>query len=172
MNCGADPNILSARMFERLSNAVKASMQPTNVKLVAANGKGIITHGRVTIPIHLEETTLLVPVLVEDIGEKAGILGMKFLREADCSIVFSTGILHCMAREWQLTSGGVGEQVQRVRVDLPENLATLANNAEGQMSVQVKSLSTRSPAEAFRSPCYGRWPSGKYRFIQAYYWYW
>ena len=130
------PNILSARVSEKLSIAVKASMQPANVKLVAANGKGIVTHGRVTIPIHLEEAILLVPVIVADIGETAGILGMKFLREADCSIAFSKGILRCGDREWQLTPGGVGEQVQRVRVDLPEHLATLADNAGGQLSIR------------------------------------
>ena len=125
-------------------------MQPANVKLVAANGKGIVTHGRVTIPIHLEEVTLLVPVIVADIGETAGILGMKFLREADCSIAFSKGILRCGDREWQLTPGGIGEQVQRVRVDLPAHLATLADNAGGQLSIQQKRSSTRS-AETLRS---------------------
>ena len=46
MDCGADPNILSVRVFEKLSSAVKASMQPANIKLVAANGKGIVSHGR------------------------------------------------------------------------------------------------------------------------------
>ena len=138
MDCGADPNILSARVFEKLSSAVKASMQPANVQLVAANGKGIVTHGQVTIPIHLEEATLLVPVIVADIGETAGILGMKFLREADCSIAFLKGILRCGDREWQLTPGGVDTCVQRIRVDLPEHLATVAENAGGQLSEQQK----------------------------------
>ena len=91
-----------------------------------------------TIPIHLEEATLLVPVIVADIDETAGILGMKFLREADYSIAFSKGIPRCGDREWRLTHGGVGEQVQRVRADLPEHLATLVDNAGGQLSVQQK----------------------------------
>ena len=140
-------------------------MHPTNNKLVAANDKGILKHGRVTIPIHLEEAALLVPVVVADINETAGILGMKFLREADCSIAFSKGILHCGDHEWQMTPEGVGEQVQRVRVNLPEHLATWADHAGGQLSVQQKDqiqdlLLKHSQAFAMADGKVGR----KYRF--------
>ena len=142
MDCGADPNILSVRVFELLSQATKASLQPCNVQLIAANGEGIDTIGQVTVPLHLIEDTLHVPVIVADIGDTAGILGMQFLRDADCSIAFKQGVLRCGGREWQLTSHrGVEIGVQRIRIkDLPEHLATLAQNADDTLSTEQSGL--------------------------------
>ena len=103
VDCGANPNILSVKVFEQFGKKKRNTLKPTDTKLVAANGDTIVTHGQVTIDIDLQGTVFSLPVIVADIGETAGILGMQFLRGTGCSVSFREGILRCGRQEWKLT---------------------------------------------------------------------
>ena len=156
MDCGANPNILSVNVYKSLPVTGKAALQPVNVILVAANGENIVTYGQTNISLQLEGTTFNIPVIIADIGETSGILGMTFLRDADCNIAFKSGVLRCGTQEWELISSLNKPSVKIVEEGvLPEHIEALAIDArahlnEAQMG-KVRAL-LRKHADAFAAP--------------------
>ena len=102
VDSGANPNLLSVKVFEQLPPAEKAGLRPVHTRLLAANGENIVTYGQAIVDVRLEGAIFSVPVIIADIGDMAGILGMKFLRETDCSIAFKAGLLRCGQQIWNL----------------------------------------------------------------------
>ncbi len=156
MDCGANPNILSEKVFRKLPAAAKSKLQPANVLLVAANGEDIITYGQTTVKLQLEGMIFYIPVVVADIGATAGILGMRFLRDADCSIAFKGGVLRSGTHQWKLVSCPNKPSIQVVGEEvLPEHIETLATDAEMPINEaqrgMIRSLLHRY-ANAFATP--------------------
>ena len=117
MDCGANPNLLSIKVYDQIPEATRPKLQPVRTKLIAANGENIVIYGQVAVDLQLEGAMFSVPVIVADIGKTLGILGMRFLRDTDCSIAFRQGLLRCGQQEWNLvgSSGAVGFKVQLIR---------------------------------------------------------
>ena len=102
VDSGANPNLLSVRVFNKLPPAEKAGLIPVKTRLLAANGENIVTYGQAIVDVRLEGAIFSVPVIIADIGDMAGILGMRFLRDTDCSIAFKAGLLKCGQQIWNL----------------------------------------------------------------------
>ena len=101
MDCGANPNLLSVKVYENLGED-RPVLQPVVTKLTAANGQQIITHGHTNLHIQVDGATFDGPVIVADLDNSQGILGMRFLRDNDCTIAFRSGVLQCGQKCWDL----------------------------------------------------------------------
>ena len=106
MDCGANPNLLSAQAYQRLPHP--PPLQPVLTKLVAANGDNIPAHGQTIVTLEIDGTRFQVPVIVADITSAAGILGMKFLLENECTVSFREGLLTCGQQVWELIGPSSG----------------------------------------------------------------
>ena len=111
MDCGANPNLLSTRVYQALDEQL-FPLTPVKARLTAANGDRIVTHGQTIVKLELGDATFEVPVIVADIGDTAGILGMRFLRDNNCIINFQKGTISCGQLEWDLIGPSEATSVQ------------------------------------------------------------
>ena len=130
IDSGANPNLLSTKVYREIPDDIRPPLKPVETRLMAANGDNIATHGQTRIDLHLNGATFSVLVIVADIGDTAGILGMRFLREASCTMEFDTGVLSSGGQAWQLVGPREDEcfrvrLVQEVRLPPGHGLAVL-----------------------------------------------
>ena len=51
MDSGANPNLLSIKMYEKILEKERPRLLPVHTRLVAANGDNIVTYGQTTVNI-------------------------------------------------------------------------------------------------------------------------
>ena len=54
MDCGANPNLLFIKMYNKISEDDRPRLKPVHTKLMAANGENIVTYGQTIVDLHLE----------------------------------------------------------------------------------------------------------------------
>lgn len=103
VDSGANPNLLSSKVYFSIPEDQRPPLRPLETKLFAANEQGIQTHGQTCIDFCLSDGTIFhESVIVADIGDTQGILGMRFLRNQDAFVQFKKGVLWCGDLCWNL----------------------------------------------------------------------
>ena len=69
MDCGANPNLLSIKVFERIPENNRPILKPLHTRLIAANGEQIVTYGQTVIDLYLDGAIFSAAVIIADIGD-------------------------------------------------------------------------------------------------------
>lgn len=103
LDSGANPNLLSAKVYFSIPEEQRPPLHPLESQLLAANDQGIKTYGQICLDFALSDGTVFQEaVIVADIGSTQGILGMRFLMNQDAYIQFREGLLWCGDLCWNL----------------------------------------------------------------------
>jgi hypothetical protein len=75
----------------------------------------LAVHGQCSVELALAEHTFVVPVVVAEVGDVQGVIGMEFLKLNNCSMALGTGLLKCGDVVWKLVPPSC-EEVRQVRL--------------------------------------------------------
>ena len=119
IDTGAAPNVLDQAVYLKLPERHRPTLRQSSARLCAADGGVLQVHGETTLDLLLGNKLFRVPVMIADLGDVQGILGMEFLNREACLIDAFNGKLHFPDREVFLHRGAT---FQCCRVRLKESL--------------------------------------------------
>ena len=93
VDTGAPPNVLSWNTYQKIDDDIKPTLRRTEADLRAADGNPLTLYGVIDIDVHIAGKLFTIPVMVADIGNLDGILGMQFLEDENCIIDINRGRL-------------------------------------------------------------------------------
>ena len=77
---------------------MKQNLSPSNCRLTTASGQELETFGEVDISLKIGKTTTLQTLVVADLGNCQGILGLDFLEKNSCLLNLAGGVLEIKGR--------------------------------------------------------------------------
>ena len=84
VDTGAAPNVLNWNVYNRLHDITKPTIRESNCSLYAAGGEKLKVYGETDIEVCIGRSVFTLTVVVADLENLDGILGMKFLTEEMC----------------------------------------------------------------------------------------
>jgi len=98
VDTGAMPNVLDSKVYDRIKCGTDKALQPTKADLRTADGNALNLYGETDIDIVIGGHHYSVHIVVADLGELDGILGMSFLGGESCVIDTANGELKLSGR--------------------------------------------------------------------------
>ena len=95
LDTGASVNLIAAKTYFALPDTVRPPLRPLDTKLFGANGSPLRVYGEVILTLEIGEGQYAVTVVVADVMEVQGILGVPFFNEHRCSLDMGQGLLTC-----------------------------------------------------------------------------
>ena len=94
LDTGAAPNVLSLSSYLSMPASVRPDLSPSKVYLQGADGGQLSIHGEIDLMIVFDsDIQITTRVIVADLGEIEGILGMRFLEENACDLDLNNGYI-------------------------------------------------------------------------------
>ena len=90
--------MINAERFLTSLSHYEEDMRAPSRQLVAANGEYISIRGELELPLEIEGSFFMTEVVVTELGQLDGILGLNFLRAYDMSLDLGRGLLSCGER--------------------------------------------------------------------------
>ena len=86
IDTGASTNVLNTKWYTNIDSEMKPALQQVESVLRSVDGTPLEILGETNVDVQLARQVFNVPVVVADIGELDGIIGMKFLSEQNAII--------------------------------------------------------------------------------------
>ena len=111
IDSGAQISLINKSEYDKLSDKCKGPLQRVKHSLSAANGDNIHVYGQTTLRVVLDRIAYQCTLIVADMGNLPGLLGLNFLKENDAILHCATGDLQLGAHQlqcgpYQLGKGG------------------------------------------------------------------
>jgi hypothetical protein len=91
---GAVPNVLSLRIYERVSSEVKPDLTIDHVVYLTVSRRPLNAFGKACFLVQFSNQVMMVETLVSDLGDFEPLLGIQFFEQYRCIMIFDTKRMH------------------------------------------------------------------------------
>ena len=94
LDSGSVSSLLSKKCFEQHFVELKDNLRKTNCQLIAANGEKLEVLGQLEVSLKIGSQTFQILMIVADLEEVDGIIGLNFLRDLGMNVELGAGVMH------------------------------------------------------------------------------
>ena len=143
VDSGTSKSLINAERFLTSLSQYEEDVQAPSTQLVAANGEYMSIRGELELPLEINGAFFMTNVIVTELGQLDGILGLNFLRAYDMSLDLGRGILSCGEKlviplVGQTTEGCLVRLIEEVSIPGGHEITVMAEvggNVKGEIGI-------------------------------------